>query len=76
MGGSLLKQAERVASQTLGATTLELWVLSCREELVRWYERRGFVADNVHVPFATVADERLALVPGLEFASFTKRLTQ
>ena len=50
-GRHLLAAAERYARQHLGARTIELTVIDVREELIAWYERRGYVRTGELRPF-------------------------
>lgn len=55
-GSALLAEAERLAT-TSGAGALELTVIHARDELIAWYERRGFVRTGETRPFP-YGDER------------------
>ena len=52
-GRSLLAAAERFASREYGARTIELTVVDVREELIAWYERRGYRLTGELRPFPT-----------------------
>lgn len=43
VGRRVLAEAERRARSDLGASELRMTVIDCREELIAWYERRGYV---------------------------------
>jgi ribosomal protein S18 acetylase RimI-like enzyme len=55
-GSALLTEAERLATAA-GATALELTVIHLREDLIAWYERRGYVRTGETRPFP-YGDER------------------
>ena len=50
LGGRLLAAAEDEA-RALGATTAELTVISVRDELIAWYERRGYARTGAQAPY-------------------------
>jgi ribosomal protein S18 acetylase RimI-like enzyme len=51
IGRNLLSAAERYAREHFGATRVELTVLEPREELIAWYERRGYTRTGETRPF-------------------------
>jgi len=51
LGRMLLAEAERVARDTLGCARMRMTVIDCRDELLAWYERRGYVRTGVFKPF-------------------------
>jgi ribosomal protein S18 acetylase RimI-like enzyme len=51
IGRQLLSAAERFAREHFGATRIELTVLEQREELIAWYERRGYTRTGETRPF-------------------------
>lgn len=51
IGRAILDEAGQRAATALGASTLELAVLSPRQELFDWYARRGFLPTGRHEPF-------------------------
>ena len=52
-GRNLLAAAERFARREYGALTIELTVVDVREELIAWYERRGYRPTGELRPFPT-----------------------
>ncbi|UZJ23996.1 GNAT family N-acetyltransferase [Rhodococcus antarcticus] len=75
VGSTVLAEAERVAAEELGATTLEMTVIRQRTELVAYYERRGWTWTGDTRPFP--ADDVRFGVPqraDLEFAVLSKPL--
>lgn len=58
-GSALLAEAERRATAS-GATALELTVIHAREDLIAWYERRGYVRTGETRPFP-YEDERFGV---------------
>ncbi|MBJ7473409.1 MAG: GNAT family N-acetyltransferase [Solirubrobacteraceae bacterium] len=60
LGKRVLAEAERVAHDELGAAQLEMTVIRQREELVAWYERRGY-AQTGELRAFPYGDERFGL---------------
>jgi GNAT superfamily N-acetyltransferase len=56
-GRVVLAEAERVARDEFGASTLEMTVIKQRKELIAWYERRGYALTGELRPFP-YGDER------------------
>ena len=50
IGRQLLHEAEKVANQ-LNCSAIFMTVITTRHELVKWYERRGYVATGEILPF-------------------------
>jgi ribosomal protein S18 acetylase RimI-like enzyme len=50
-GRHMLAAAERYSREHLGAKTVEMTVVNLREELIAWYERRGYVRTGEIRPF-------------------------
>lgn len=50
-GRIVLAEAERVAMERWGVSTMELTVIGQRSELIAWYERRGYVLTGETRPF-------------------------
>lgn len=42
IGGALLEECERIAREELGCVRIAMTVISLRDELIAWYERRGY----------------------------------
>ncbi len=51
LGRQMLAAAETFAHRDFGARQVELTVISVREELLAWYERRGYLATGEIRPF-------------------------
>ena len=75
IGRQMLAAAERYARQQFEARSMEITVIELREELLAWYERRGYVRSGESRPFP-YADERsgLPLRDGLRVAVLTREL--
>ncbi|MET8976681.1 GNAT family N-acetyltransferase [Streptomyces sp. NPDC004539] len=75
LGKLIIAEAERQARETWGVTEMHMTVISVREELIAWYERRGYRRTGRTSPFP-YGDERFG-VPrraGLEFELLVKAL--
>jgi ribosomal protein S18 acetylase RimI-like enzyme len=74
LGRTLLKEAEAFAT-ALGARRMRMTVITARDELIAWYERRGYARTGERLPFP-YSDERfgLPLRDDLEFAALEKEL--
>ncbi|RKN04421.1 GNAT family N-acetyltransferase [Streptomyces radicis] len=76
LGRLVLAEAERRAADEWGARRMVLEVISVRDALIAWYERRGYARTGRVSPFP-YGDERFG-VPrraDLEFAELVKPLT-
>ena len=51
LGKAVLEAAERTAQELWSATEVTLTVISLRDELIAWYERRGYARTGRHLPF-------------------------
>ncbi len=51
VGKVVLAEAERIARDTLGCARMQMTVIDCREELIAFYERRGYVRTGIKKPF-------------------------
>jgi ribosomal protein S18 acetylase RimI-like enzyme len=60
IGGRLLAEAERFARDEWKSTKMEMTVISIRDELIAWYERRGYRRTGVFKPFP-YGDERFGI---------------
>ena len=60
IGGDVLREAERHARDEMGAQLLEMTVIGQRDELIAWYERRGYRRTGETRPFP-YGDERFGL---------------
>ncbi len=75
-GSMLIARAEEAAHEHFDAEKIELWVLSGRDELIAWYERRGFSATGAMIDFGEEVDPSLALVNDLAFIVFQKSIAR
>lgn len=75
LGRAVLAHAERVAREQWGAAEVEMTVIAQREDLIAWYERRGYRRTGVHSPFP-YGDERFGVPrrPDLRFEKLIKAL--
>jgi ribosomal protein S18 acetylase RimI-like enzyme len=75
VGKVVLAEAERVAREDWAATTMEMTVISVRDELIAFYERRGYRRTGELTPFP-YGDERFGLPQrdDLEFEKLVKAL--
>ena len=76
LGRTLLKEAEAFATAR-GARRMRMTVITARDELIAWYERRGYARTGERLPFP-YSDERFGrpLRDDLEFAALEKELEQ
>lgn len=51
IGRALLDEAERVAREDLGKAEMRMRVISMRDSLIAWYERRGYARSGEREPF-------------------------
>ena len=51
IGDALLREAERVVRDEWGLGAMRMTVIDLRDELIAWYERRGYRRTGVHKPF-------------------------
>lgn len=51
IGKLVLAEAERIAHDTLGCSRIRMTVIDSREELIAYYERRGYVRTGIRKPF-------------------------
>lgn len=75
LGKLMLAEAERIARAEWGSTRMEMTVISIRDELVAWYERRGYRRTGRFKPFP-YGDERFGIPKrdDLRFELLEKRL--
>jgi N-acetylglutamate synthase-like GNAT family acetyltransferase len=60
VGKYMMAEAEHIATQEWKCTQMEMTVISIRNELVAWYERRGYRRSGVFKPFP-YGDERFGI---------------
>jgi ribosomal protein S18 acetylase RimI-like enzyme len=60
IGQRMLSEAERIAREEWKCTQMEMTVISIRDELIAWYERRGYRRSGVFKPFP-YGDERFGI---------------
>lgn len=60
LGKAIIAEAERQARKTWGVTEMHMTVISVREDLIAWYERRGYRRTGRTTPFP-YGDERFGI---------------
>ncbi|MEV5612576.1 GNAT family N-acetyltransferase [Streptomyces sp. NPDC052225] len=60
LGKEIIAEAERAAAATWGVREMHMTVISVREELIAWYERRGYRRTGKMSPFP-YGDERFGI---------------
>ncbi|MFD5495289.1 GNAT family N-acetyltransferase [Streptomyces sp. NPDC127091] len=75
LGKVIIAYAERLVRETWGATEMHMTVISVREDLIAWYERRGYRRTGRTTPFP-YGDERfgIPLRADLRFELLVKEL--
>ncbi|MFI1161986.1 GNAT family N-acetyltransferase [Streptomyces sioyaensis] len=75
LGKVIIAEAERTARETWGAREMRMTVIRQRDELIAWYERRGYRRTGQLTPFP-YGDERFGIPqrPDLEFELLVKPL--
>ncbi|UGB37150.1 GNAT family N-acetyltransferase [Frateuria soli] len=75
LGKQLLGEAERLAREAWGCRCMEMTVIVQREELIAWYERRGYRRTGSYKPFP-YGQERFGIPrrDDLRFEVLTKEL--
>jgi len=75
LGRAVLAEAERLVRAEWGAREMHMTVITAREDLIAWYERRGYVRTGRRSPFP-YGDERFGIPkrPDLEFELLVKPL--
>jgi ribosomal protein S18 acetylase RimI-like enzyme len=76
-GQEILAEAERLAREEWGAATMVMTVLAQRQDLIAWYQRRGYRLTGRGGPFP-YGDERFGIPrrPDLSFVELAKRLAR
>lgn len=59
-GRALLAECERIVHEEWGLPVMQMTVIDLREELIAWYERRGYRRTGVYKPFP-YGDERFGV---------------
>lgn len=60
LGKVIIAEAERTVRESWGVTEMHMTVISVREELIAWYERRGYRRTGELTPFP-YGDERFGI---------------
>ncbi|WP_328557061.1 MULTISPECIES: GNAT family N-acetyltransferase [unclassified Streptomyces] len=60
LGKVIIAEAERTVREAWGATEMHMTVISVREDLIAWYERRGYRRTGRMTPFP-YGDERFGI---------------
>ncbi|MFJ7071502.1 GNAT family N-acetyltransferase [Streptomyces sp. NPDC098781] len=60
LGKVIITEAERQARETWGVTEMHMTVISVRDDLIAWYERRGYRRTGRMTPFP-YGDERFGI---------------
>lgn len=77
LGKEIIAEAERTAREDWGVTEMHMTVISVRDELIAWYERRGYRRTGELTPFP-YGDERFGIPQreDLAFELLVKELAQ
>lgn len=75
LGKVIIAEAERSARETWGAREMHMTVISVRNDLIAWYERRGYRRTGEMTPFP-YGDERFGVPQraDLQFELLVKKL--
>ncbi|MEU9920084.1 GNAT family N-acetyltransferase [Streptomyces griseoluteus] len=75
LGKAVMAEAERLARVDWGVTEMHMTVISVRDDLIGWYERRGYRRTGETTPFP-YGDERFGIPrrPDLRFELLVKPL--
>ncbi|MEO8669986.1 MAG: GNAT family N-acetyltransferase [Tahibacter sp.] len=75
VGKAVIGEAERIARADLGCRVMEMTVITVRDSLIAWYERRGYGRTGVRKPFP-YGDEKFGIPKrdDLEFEILSKAL--
>ena len=60
LGRAMLTEAERIARDDWRCTAMRMTVISVRDDLIAWYERRGYRRTRIYKPFP-YGDERFGI---------------
>ncbi|OLZ73295.1 GNAT family N-acetyltransferase [Streptomyces sp. IMTB 2501] len=75
LGKQIMAEAERLVRETWGVTEMQMTVISVRDDLIAWYERRGYRRTGQMSPFP-YGDERFGIPrrDDLQFELLVKKL--
>ncbi|MFF7353771.1 MULTISPECIES: GNAT family N-acetyltransferase [Streptomyces] len=75
LGRTVMTEAERRVRETWGVTEMHMTVISVRDDLIAWYERRGYRRTGKMSPFP-YGDERFGIPQraDLQFELLVKKL--
>jgi ribosomal protein S18 acetylase RimI-like enzyme len=75
LGKVIIAEAERIVRETWGVTEMHMTVISVRDDLIAWYERRGYRRTGKMTPFP-YGDERFGIPQrdDLQFELLVKEL--
>ena len=75
LGKVIIAEAERQARETWGVREMQMTVISVRDDLIAWYERRGYLRTGRMTPFP-YGDERFGVPQrdDLQFELLVKEL--
>jgi ribosomal protein S18 acetylase RimI-like enzyme len=75
LGRAILDEAERVAKHELARAKMRMRVISIRDSLIAWYQRRGYALTGAREPFP-YGEPRFGVPkrPDLEFVEMAKAL--
>lgn len=74
LGRRFLNEAERIARDEWGVRSMRMSVITLREELIAYYERRGYRRTGELLPFPTELRFGIPQVSGLQLAILEKPL--
>ncbi|MGQ5227729.1 GNAT family N-acetyltransferase [Streptomyces sp. yara] len=77
LGRTVIAEAERQARESWGVTEMHMTVITVREDLIAWYERRGYRRTGKTAPFP-YGDERFGVPQrdDLQFELLVKELVR
>ena len=76
IGRRFLQEAERVAQETFGVSRIWMAVITLREELLAYYERRGYRRTGKRKPFPSESGASVPQVENLQLEILEKRLDE
>lgn len=75
IGNRLLAAAEDAATWRMGATHSYMWVISVRDDIIAWYQRKGYQPTGETAPFPETEDDRFGKpIQPLHFVRLEKSL--